>query len=96
MHTNCIAPILKIVNDKYEIVNGHLETVHLYTNDQNLLDNMHKNQDEEDRSNNIITTTGAGKAVTKNPISEGTYCKRCKSTNCQCFSSYIKLKIKKS
>ena len=39
--TNCIAPILKIVNDKYEIVNGHLETVHSYTNDQNLLDNMH-------------------------------------------------------
>ena len=40
--TNCIAPILKIVEDKLNIVNGHLETVHSYTNDQNLLDNMHK------------------------------------------------------
>ena len=65
--TNCIAPILKIVNDKYEIVNGHLETVHSYTNDQNLLDNMHK-KPRRGRSaaiNMVITTTGAGKAVTK-------------------------------
>ena len=65
--TNCIAPILKIVNDKYEIVNGHLETVHSYTNDQNLLDNMHK-KPRRGRSaaiNMVITTTGAGNAVTK-------------------------------
>ena len=65
--TNCIAPILKIVNDKYEIVNGHLETVHSYTNDQNLLDNMHQ-KPRRGRSaaiNMVITTTGAGNAVTK-------------------------------
>ena len=65
--TNCIAPILKIVNDKFEIVNGHLETVHSYTNDQNLLDNMHK-KPRRGRSaaiNMVITTTGAGNAVTK-------------------------------
>ena len=65
--TNCIAPILKIVEDKLNIVNGHLETVHSYTNDQNLLDNMHK-KPRRGRSaaiNMVITTTGAGKAVTK-------------------------------
>ena len=65
--TNCIAPVLKIVEDKLNIVNGHLETVHSYTNDQNLLDNMHK-KPRRGRSaaiNMVITTTGAGKAVTK-------------------------------
>jgi|TARA_B110000881_G_C18600959_1_gene535198 glyceraldehyde 3-phosphate dehydrogenase len=65
--TNCIAPILQIIEDKYEIINGHLETVHSYTNDQNLLDNMHK-KPRRGRSaaiNMVITTTGAGKAVTK-------------------------------
>ncbi|TNE96998.1 MAG: glyceraldehyde-3-phosphate dehydrogenase, partial [Bacteroidetes bacterium] len=40
--TNAISPILKVVNDKYGVVKGHIETVHAYTNDQNLLDNMHK------------------------------------------------------
>ncbi len=39
--TNCIAPILHIVENKYGVEKGHLETVHSYTNDQNLLDNMH-------------------------------------------------------
>jgi len=65
--TNCIAPILKIIEDKFEIKNGHLETVHSYTNDQNLLDNMHK-KPRRGRSaaiNMVITSTGAGKAVTK-------------------------------
>ncbi|MBT6808247.1 MAG: glyceraldehyde-3-phosphate dehydrogenase, partial [Flavobacteriales bacterium] len=52
---------------KYGINNGHLETVHSYTNDQNLLDNMHK-KPRRGRSaaiNMVITSTGAGKAVTK-------------------------------
>ncbi len=40
--TNAISPILKVINDEYGIVKGHIETVHAYTNDQNLLDNMHK------------------------------------------------------
>jgi glyceraldehyde 3-phosphate dehydrogenase len=65
--TNCIAPILKIIEDNYGINNGHLETVHSYTNDQNLLDNMHK-KPRRGRSaaiNMVITSTGAGKAVTK-------------------------------
>ena len=65
--TNCIAPILDIIEKKYGISNGHLETVHSYTNDQNLLDNMHK-KPRRGRSaaiNMVITSTGAGKAVTK-------------------------------
>ncbi len=65
--TNAISPILKIVNDNYGIVKGHIETVHAYTNDQNLLDNMHK-KPRRGRSaavNMVITSTGAGSAVTK-------------------------------
>ena len=65
--TNCIAPILFLVERKYSIIKGHLETVHSYTNDQNLLDNMHK-KPRRGRSaaiNMVITSTGAGKAVTK-------------------------------
>lgn len=65
--TNAICPILKVVNDKYGVVKGHIETVHAYTNDQNLLDNMH-NKPRRGRSaaiNMVITSTGAGSAVTK-------------------------------
>jgi glyceraldehyde 3-phosphate dehydrogenase len=65
--TNAITPILKALNDKYGVDNGHVETVHAYTNDQNLLDNMH-NKPRRGRSaaiNMVITSTGAGKAVTK-------------------------------
>jgi glyceraldehyde 3-phosphate dehydrogenase len=65
--TNAISPILKVVNDKYGIVKGHIETVHAYTNDQNLLDNMH-DKPRRGRSaaiNMVITSTGAGNAVTK-------------------------------
>ncbi len=65
--TNAISPILKVINDAYGIVKGHIETVHAYTNDQNLLDNMHKSS-RRGRSaaiNMVITSTGAGSAVTK-------------------------------
>ena len=65
--TNAISPILKTINDSLDIVKGHIETVHAYTNDQNLLDNMHK-KPRRGRSaaiNMVITSTGAGKAVTK-------------------------------
>ncbi|MFT4680048.1 MAG: glyceraldehyde 3-phosphate dehydrogenase [Flavobacteriales bacterium] len=65
--TNAISPILKIVHDKMGIDKGHIETIHAYTNDQNLLDNMHKGP-RRGRSaaiNMVITSTGAGKAVTK-------------------------------
>jgi glyceraldehyde 3-phosphate dehydrogenase len=65
--TNCIAPILHIIENNYGVNKGHLETVHSYTNDQNLLDNMH-NKPRRGRSaaiNMVITSTGAGNAVTK-------------------------------
>lgn len=65
--TNAISPILKVIQDKYGIESGHIETVHSYTNDQNLLDNMHK-KERRGRSaavNMVITETGAGKAVVK-------------------------------
>jgi len=65
--TNAISPILKVVNDEFGVVKGHIETVHAYTNDQNLLDNMH-NKPRRGRSaaiNMVITSTGAGNAVTK-------------------------------
>ncbi len=65
--TNAISPVLKVVNDAFGIVKGHIETVHAYTNDQNLLDNMHKSS-RRGRSaaiNMVITSTGAGAAVTK-------------------------------
>ena len=64
--TNCIAPILHVVENQYGIKKGHLETVHAYTNDQNLLDNMHKPRRGRSAAiNMVITSTGAGKAVTK-------------------------------
>ena len=65
--TNAISPVLKVNEDTYGIQHGHIETVHAYTNDQNLLDNMHKKH-RRGRSaavNMVITETGAGKAVTK-------------------------------
>lgn len=65
--TNAISPVLKVINDTYGVVKGHIETVHAYTNDQNLLDNMH-NKPRRGRSaaiNMVITSTGAGSAVTK-------------------------------
>jgi glyceraldehyde 3-phosphate dehydrogenase len=63
--TNAIAPPLKAMNDKFGIVSGHVETIHAYTNDQNLIDNYHK-ADRRGRSaplNMVITSTGAAKAV---------------------------------
>ena len=55
------------MNDNNNIHKGHIETIHAYTNDQNLLDNMHS-KSRRGRSaaiNMVITSTGAGKAVTK-------------------------------
>ncbi len=65
--TNAIAPVLKVVNDEYGINRGHIETVHAYTNDQNLIDNYHKGS-RRGRSaalNMVLTETGAAKAVVK-------------------------------
>ena len=65
--TNAIAPVLKVVNDRFGIVMGHVETVHAYTNDQNLIDNYHTGS-RRGRSaalNMVLTETGAAKAVVK-------------------------------
>lgn len=65
--TNAITPVLKVMNDEFGIVHGHVETVHSYTNDQNLIDNFHKG-DRRGRAaglNMVITETGAAQAVTK-------------------------------
>jgi len=65
--TNAITPILKVVEDTFGVVKGHLETIHAYTNDQNLVDNMHKKyrRGRAAALNMVITETGAGKAVSK-------------------------------
>ncbi len=65
--TNAIVPPLKAIDDEFGIVTGHVETVHAYTNDQNLIDNYHK-ADRRGRSaplNMVLTETGAAKAVAK-------------------------------
>jgi glyceraldehyde 3-phosphate dehydrogenase len=65
--TNAIVPVLKIIQESFGIEKGHIETVHSYTNDQNLLDNYHKKY-RRGRSaalNMVITETGADKAVSK-------------------------------
>ena len=65
--TNAIVPVLKAVYDRFGIEHGHVETVHSYTNDQNLIDNYHK-AERRGRSaplNMVITETGAAKAVAK-------------------------------
>lgn len=65
--TNAIVPPLKAIDDEYGIVRGHVETVHSFTNDQNLLDNYHK-ADRRGRSapfNMVLTETGAASAVVK-------------------------------
>ena len=65
--TNAIAPVLKAINGRFGVIQGHVETVHSFTNDQNLIDNFHKG-DRRGRSaalNMVITETGAAQAVAK-------------------------------
>ncbi|WP_432183003.1 glyceraldehyde-3-phosphate dehydrogenase [Streptomyces tendae] len=65
--TNAIVPPLKAMEDEYGVLRGHVETVHSFTNDQNLLDNYHKSE-RRGRSaplNMVITETGAASAVAK-------------------------------
>jgi glyceraldehyde 3-phosphate dehydrogenase len=65
--TNAITPVLKAVEDTLGVIKGHLETIHAYTNDQNLVDNMH-NKYRRGRAaalNMVITETGAATAVAK-------------------------------
>jgi len=65
--TNAIVPVMKVMNEEFGIVSGHMETVHAYTNDQNLIDNYHK-KNRRGRSaplNMVITETGASSAVVR-------------------------------
>ncbi len=65
--TNAIVPGLEVIENAYGIIKGHIETIHAYTNDQNLLDNYHKKM-RRGRSaplNMVITETGAGSAAAK-------------------------------
>ena len=65
--TNAITPVLKVLEDNFGIHKGHLETIHAYTNDQNLVDNMHRKyrRGRAAALNMVITETGAGVAVSK-------------------------------
>ncbi|WP_411894796.1 glyceraldehyde-3-phosphate dehydrogenase [Winogradskyella sp. A2] len=65
--TNAITPVLKAIEDSFGINSGHLETIHAYTNDQNLVDNFHKKYRRGRAAglNMVITETGAGQAVSK-------------------------------
>lgn len=72
--TNAITPVLKAIEDSLGVEHGHLETIHAYTNDQNLVDNMHSKyrRGRAAALNMVITETGAGKAVSKAlPVFEG-------------------------
>ncbi|HBT06571.1 MAG TPA: glyceraldehyde-3-phosphate dehydrogenase, partial [Alcanivorax sp.] len=65
--TNAIVPPLKALSDKFGIEYGHVETVHSYTNDQNLLDNFHKGPRRGRAAplNMVLTETGAATAAAK-------------------------------
>ncbi|OFS19233.1 glyceraldehyde-3-phosphate dehydrogenase [Corynebacterium sp. HMSC04H06] len=65
--TNGITPVLQVINERYGVAHGHVETAHSFTNDQNLIDNYHKG-DRRGRAaglNMVLTETGAAKAVAK-------------------------------
>ena len=65
--TNAITPILKVMEENFGIKKGHIETIHAYTNDQNLVDNMHTKHRRGRAAalNMVITETGAASAVAK-------------------------------
>nr|WP_237057084.1 glyceraldehyde-3-phosphate dehydrogenase [Microbulbifer sediminum] len=65
--TNAIVPVLKAMMDGFGVEHGHVETVHAYTNDQNLIDNYHKGERRGRAAalNMVLTETGAAKAVAK-------------------------------
>ncbi len=65
--TNGVTPVLKVLNDRYGVEHGHVETVHSFTNDQNLIDNFHKGtrRGRAATLNMVLTETGAAKAVSK-------------------------------
>jgi glyceraldehyde 3-phosphate dehydrogenase len=63
--TNCLAPVVKVLYDKFGIQKGSMTTIHSYTNDQNVLDFPHKDLRRARAAalNMIPTTTGAAKAI---------------------------------
>jgi len=63
--TNCLAPLAKVLHDKFGILKGSMTTIHSYTNDQNVLDFPHKDLRRARAAaiNMIPTTTGAAKAI---------------------------------
>ena len=65
--TNCVAPMVKVIHDSFGVENALMSTIHSYTNDQKILDQMHSDlRRARSAAENIIpTTTGAAKAVTK-------------------------------
>lgn len=65
--TNAIVPVIKTMDDAIGIQEGHIETIHAYTSDQNLLDNFHKKprRGRGAATNMVLTSTGAAKAVSK-------------------------------
>jgi len=65
--TNAIVPVIEVVHNNLGIERGHIETVHSYTNDQNLLDNYHKKfrRGKSAALNMVITETGASSAIAK-------------------------------
>lgn len=63
--TNCLAPVAKVLNDKFEIISGFMTTIHSYTNDQNVVDGSHKDlrRARACAMSMIPTSTGAAKAI---------------------------------
>ncbi|MGD9677552.1 MAG: glyceraldehyde-3-phosphate dehydrogenase [Vulcanibacillus sp.] len=63
--TNCLAPVAKVLNDNFHIEYGLMTTIHSYTNDQRVLDNMHKDLRRARAAGQSIipTSTGAAKAI---------------------------------
>lgn len=63
--TNAIVPVIKLLDDNFGIIRGHVETIHSYTSDQNLLDNFHKKprRGRAAAINMVITSTGAAEAI---------------------------------
>ena len=63
--TNCLAPVVKTLNDKFEIEKGFMTTIHAFTSDQRILDNSHKDpRRARSASQSIVpTSTGASKAI---------------------------------
>ena len=63
--TNCLAPIAKVISDRFGIEHGYMTTIHAYTNDQNILDNRHKDLRRARAAGQsmVPTSTGAAQAV---------------------------------